>query len=82
MKTHVLDGEQAMKPRLAIIGGGIAGISCAARAAADFDVTVLEAELQPGYHSSGRSAAVAIESCMNPLVHTLTRQSRQPGVVA
>jgi D-arginine dehydrogenase len=66
-----------MKPRLAIIGGGIAGISCGARAAADFQVTVLEAELQPGYHSSGRSAAVYIEPYMNEVVHALSRQSAE-----
>ncbi len=64
-----------MKPSLTIIGGGIAGLSCAARAAADFDVTVLEAEMQPGYHSSGRSAAVYIEAFMNETVHALSLES-------
>jgi len=64
-----------MKPELVIIGGGIAGISCAARAVEDFSVTVLEAEMQPGYHSSGRSAAVSIEAYMNPVVHALTLES-------
>lgn len=64
-----------MKPRLAIVGGGIAGLSCAAHAAADFDVTVLEAELQPGYHASGRSAAVYIEAFMNEVVHALSIDS-------
>jgi D-arginine dehydrogenase len=65
-----------MKPSLVIVGGGVAGLSCAARAAADFDVTVLEAELQPGYHSSGRSAAVYIEAYMNAVIHGLTVDSR------
>jgi D-arginine dehydrogenase len=60
------------KPRLAVIGGGMAGISLAARAAEDFDVTVLEAESQPAYHSSGRSAAVAIECYENEVVRALT----------
>ncbi len=60
------------KPRLAVIGGGIAGISLAARAAPDFEVTVLEAESQPAYHSSGRSAAVAIECYENEVVRALT----------
>lgn len=64
-----------MKRKLVIIGGGIAGMSCAAHAAADFDVTVLEAELQPGYHSSGRSAAVYIEAYMNEVVHALSLAS-------
>jgi D-arginine dehydrogenase len=69
-------GGQAMKRKLVIVGGGIAGMSCGACAAADFDVLVLEAELQPGYHSSGRSAAVYIEPYMNPVVHELTVASR------
>jgi D-arginine dehydrogenase len=64
-----------MKPKLAIIGGGIAGLSCGARAATDFDVVVLEAEIQPGYHSSGRSAAVYIEAFMNEVVHALSLES-------
>lgn len=64
-----------MKPRLAVVGGGIAGLSCAAEAAADFEVTVLEAEMQPGYHSSGRSAAVYIEAFMNEVVHALSLES-------
>jgi D-arginine dehydrogenase len=64
-----------MKPTLTIIGGGIAGLSCAAHAAADFEVTVLEAEMQPGYHSSGRSAAVYIEAFMNETVHALSLES-------
>ncbi len=64
-----------MKPRLAVVGGGIAGMSCGAYAANDFDVTVMEAELQPGYHSSGRSAAVYIEPLANGVVHALTLAS-------
>ena len=65
-----------MKPRIAIIGGGIAGLSCGAAAAGIFDVTLLEAELQPGYHRSGRSAAVYIEPYINAVVHALTLASR------
>lgn len=64
------------KPRLAVIGGGMAGISLAARAAGKFQVTVLEAESQPAYHSSGRSAAVAIECYENELVNALTAPGR------
>jgi D-arginine dehydrogenase len=60
------------RPTLAVIGGGMAGISLAARAADDFEITVLEAESQPAYHSSGRSAAVAIESYENEVVRALT----------
>ena len=41
-----------------IIGGGIAGISAAARLSALGNVTVLEQETALGYHASGRSAAL------------------------
>lgn len=41
-----------------IIGGGIAGISCAARLAHAGRVLVLEAEGALAYHASGRSAAL------------------------
>jgi D-arginine dehydrogenase len=66
---------------VAIIGGGIAGLSCGAATADAFDVLVLEAEVQPGYHSSGRSAAVCISPYMNPLVHALTVASRPDHLV-
>ncbi|UOA28493.1 FAD-dependent oxidoreductase [Pseudosulfitobacter sp. DSM 107133] len=41
-----------------VIGGGIAGVSAAARLSAHGTVTVLEAEEALGYHASGRSAAL------------------------
>ena len=41
-----------------LVGAGIAGLSLAARLAPQARVTVLEAEQAPGYHASGRSAAV------------------------
>jgi D-arginine dehydrogenase len=69
------------RKRIAVVGGGIAGLSCAANLAANIssnggsEVTVLEAEAQPGYHSSGRSAAVYIEPYMNPTVFALSRAS-------
>jgi D-arginine dehydrogenase len=50
----------------------MAGISLAARVADEFETVVLEAESQPAYHSSGRSAAVAIECYENDLVRELT----------
>lgn len=59
-----------------VIGGGMAGLSCAAHASQFADVTVLEAESAPGYHSSGRSAAAYIEPYINATVHALTTASR------
>jgi D-arginine dehydrogenase len=41
-----------------VIGAGIAGVSLADALAASASVAVIEAEPQPGYHSTGRSAAL------------------------
>lgn len=43
-----------------VIGGGMAGISLAARLAETARVTVLETEARPGHHATGRSAAIFI----------------------
>ena len=43
---------------IVVIGGGIAGLSAAARLSEHFSVTVLEREQATGYHASGRSAAM------------------------
>ena len=59
--------------RVVVIGGGIAGIATAAELAYDFDVIVVEQEFQPGYHSTGRSAAVLHLAFENDVVHRLTR---------
>lgn len=58
-----------------IIGGGIAGASVAAELAAERRVLVLEMESQPGYHATGRSAAMYEPSDGAPLVRALTRAS-------
>lgn len=59
-----------------VIGGGIAGLSAAARLAAHGRVILLEAESALGYHSSGRSAAFYHFGLGNPLVRGLTAWSR------
>ena len=59
-----------------VIGGGIAGLSAAARLAAQGRVILLEAESALGYHSSGRSAAFYHFGLGNPLVRGLTAWSR------
>lgn len=59
-----------------IIGGGVAGLSAAARLALHGQVVVLEAEDAVGYHSSGRSAAFYHFGLGNPLVRGLTAWSR------
>jgi D-arginine dehydrogenase len=61
---------------IVVIGGGMAGISVAAHLAEHASVRLLEMEPQPGYHSTGRSAALFAESYGNPTVRALTRASR------
>lgn len=58
-----------------VIGGGIAGLSVAARMAAHARVVVLEAESAPGYHASGRSVAFAHYGLGETVVRTLTALS-------
>jgi D-arginine dehydrogenase len=61
---------------VAIIGAGIAGSSLAYRLAPQVRVMLIEAEEQPGHHSTGRSAAMFMESYGSPQGRALTRASR------
>lgn len=61
---------------VAVIGGGIAGASLARAAAETGRVLLLEREGQPGYHSSGRSAALYSETYGNLVVRALSTGSR------
>jgi D-arginine dehydrogenase len=54
-----------------IIGGGMAGASVAYHLAPHARVTLLEREPQPGYHSSGRSAALFAPNYGSALVQRL-----------
>lgn len=58
-----------------IIGGGIAGASIGYFLAPHARVLMLERESEPGYHSTGRSAAAFVESYGPPQVRALTRAS-------
>jgi len=60
-----------------VIGGGIAGLSAAARLAAHGRVVVLEGEEALGYHSSGRSATFSHFGIGNRIVRALTAHSRR-----
>jgi D-arginine dehydrogenase len=69
-----------------VIGAGIAGASVAHFLASLARVVIVEREAQPGYHSTGRSAAVFAPSYGPPQVRALTRASRAflqavPGVL-
>ncbi len=59
-----------------IVGAGIAGASVAAHLAQSRRVILLERESQPGYHATGRSAALFSEIYGNAPVRALTRASR------
>jgi D-arginine dehydrogenase len=59
-----------------VIGAGIAGASAAANLAPEREVVVLEQEPHPGYHSTGRSAAIYSEIYGPEQVRVLTRASR------
>jgi D-arginine dehydrogenase len=61
---------------VAIVGAGIAGASAAYFLAPTARVVVLEREDQPGYHTTGRSAALFSETYGNASVRSLTRASR------
>ncbi len=65
-----------------VVGAGIAGASLAWALAAGSDgapprrVLLLEQEAQPGYHTTGRSAALYTETYGNAVMRALTRASR------
>lgn len=60
-----------------VIGAGIAGASAAYELAPYARVILLERESQPGYHTTGRSAAVFAPAYGNRVIRALTRASRR-----
>jgi D-arginine dehydrogenase len=59
-----------------VIGGGMAGVSIGAELAADRRVVVLDMEPTLAFHTTGRSAAMFLESYGGPAVRALTTASR------
>jgi D-arginine dehydrogenase len=59
-----------------VIGAGIAGASAAYELAKVAPVIILERESQPGYHTTGRSAAVFSEIYGNATIRAVTIRSR------
>src|SRR5215208_6087973 len=66
----------SLKADYLVVGGGIAGASVGYWLAPHGRVVLLERESQPGYHSTGRSAALFMESYGTPQVRALTMASR------
>lgn len=60
-----------------IIGAGIAGASLGAFLAPHKNVVMLEQESQPGYHATGRSAAIYTEVYGNEIIRALTSAGRK-----
>jgi D-arginine dehydrogenase len=60
-----------------IVGAGIAGASAAYELAPYARVILLERERQPGYHSTGRSAAVFAPAYGNRVIRALTAASQR-----
>lgn len=58
-----------------VVGAGIAGASAAYRLAARGSVVLLEQEEAPGYHTTGRSAALYSRRYKNPLIRGLAGAS-------
>jgi D-arginine dehydrogenase len=68
---------------VAVVGGGIAGVSSACDLAqAGMSVTLLEQEAQLAHHTTGRSAAIFLESYGPPIVRALTAASRADYLAA
>ncbi|GAA0813195.1 NAD(P)/FAD-dependent oxidoreductase [Spirilliplanes yamanashiensis] len=61
---------------VAVVGAGIAGVSVAAELSGHRSVVVLEQEAEPAYHTTGRSAAMFLESYGGPDVRALTAAGR------
>src|SRR5258707_2302894 len=65
-----------METDFLVIGAGIAGASAAFELSKQGRVVLLEREDQPGYHTTGRSAALFTETYGNATIRALTRASR------
>lgn len=59
-----------------VVGAGIAGASAGFALSADARVLLIERESQPGYHSTGRSAALFVQTHGPEVVRKITRASK------
>lgn len=60
-----------------VIGAGLPGLALAAELAGHGRVIVVEREAHPGYHATGRSAAIFSGSYGAPAIHALSMRSRR-----
>ncbi len=66
---------ETIETDILIIGAGIAGVGVAAALADTHRVVILERESQPGYHSTGRSAAIFLPNYGNDVIRGLNHAS-------
>jgi D-arginine dehydrogenase len=59
-----------------VIGAGMAGASAAHELSRDGKVVIIERESQPGYHTTGRSAALFVETYGNAVIRAINKASR------
>ena len=59
-----------------VVGGGIAGVAVGAELVKRGTVLILERETSLAYHTTGRSAAISMESYGNEVIRHLTCASR------
>lgn len=71
-----MTSSRTSRPRVVVIGAGIAGAAAAYRLADDCEVVLVEMETQPGTHATGRSAAVLSETSGSPAACALAVASR------
>lgn len=69
------ENGDALRVDCIVIGAGIAGASVAAELSGDLSVALIERESQPGYHTTGRSAALFTEAYGPPVIRALSRAS-------
>ena len=60
-----------------VVGAGLLGASAAFHSSKHYTTVLVEQESSPGYHSSGRSAAVLLPPYGGPLARALTAASRE-----
>jgi len=73
--SHRAQEWSAMHFDFLVIGAGVSGASAAFELAASGSVALIEAENAPGYHSTGRSAALYTRNYGVPIVQRINAAS-------
>mgnify|MGYP000279996703 CR=1 FL=1 len=71
------EAEPSNQHKVIVVGGGIAGVSIACELSRDRAVCLLEQEAALAFHTTGRSAALFLETYGNAPIRALTSASRE-----